>query len=348
VPQFADFSLTTSAIVFAAAAVAVWIAGTKLAGYAGEIATRTGIGEALVGVLLLAFVTSLPEIATSLTAATIGNAALAVNNLLGSIAMQVAVLAVADLVYSRRALTSAVPDSVVMLQGAMNVTLLSVVAVAASVGDVRMFGAGLWSWGLLGATIVCFRMLTLARTRRPWIANLSDEAKEESPGDEKRIRDRNAMLGAKTAASAAAILVAGYVVARSGENIALQTGLGSSFTGVALVAIATSLPEASTVFAAARRGLYTMAISDILGTNILNAALLFGVDLVADGEPIFDRVGSFAAIGAMLGVVVTGLFLIGLAERRDRTVLRMGYDSVAVLLVYAGGLVLLYFVRGMP
>jgi cation:H+ antiporter len=152
-------------------------------------------------------------------------------------------------------------------------------------------------------------------------------------------------LAFKVAASAIAILTAGFLVARSGEAIANQTTLGSSFMGVVFLALATSLPEVSTVFSALRRGLQTMAISDILGTNILNVLLLFGVDAVASGGPVFDRVGNFAAVAALLGVVLTGVFLVGLAERRDRTVLRMGTDSLAVLVLYAGGLTLLYTMK---
>jgi cation:H+ antiporter len=46
-----------------------------------------------------------------------------------------------------------------------------------------------------------------------------------------------------------------------------------------------------------------------------------------------------------LGIVLTAIYLIGLLERDDRTMFNMGYDSVAVLAVYFGGLALLYFVR---
>jgi cation:H+ antiporter len=94
-----------------------------------------------------------------------------------------------------------------------------------------------------------------------------------------------------------------------------------------------------------RRRLYTMAISDILGTNIFNIALLSGVDLITDGGPIFMRVGMFSAAAAALGVLLCGLLLMGLTERRDRTVLRMGVDSAAVLISYIAGMVILYSIR---
>lgn len=346
--DFSSLSLPINIALFTAAAGAVWFAGTKMAKYADQIAVRTGLGHALMGLFLLAGVTSLPEIATSFTAAASGDADLAVNNLLGSIAMQVAVLAVADLVIGRNALTSVVPDPIVMLQGALNICLLAFVAIAVTVGDIAVFGAGAWSYGLFAAAVYSFVKLNQSRGRQPWIANIEDEARQAHEPEPDAADIGAAALGAKTVAAAAAILAAGYIVAKSGEAIATQSGIGSSFMGVAFVAVATSLPEASTVFAAMRRRLYTMAISDILGTNILNVALLFGVDVVAAGEPVLNRVGAFSAVGAMLGVAVTGLFLMGLAERRDRTIWRMGVDSFLVLIVYLAGLALLYSIRSAP
>jgi cation:H+ antiporter len=75
-------------IGFAIGAVVVWVCGTKLSQWADVIARRTGMGRAFAGVLLLAWATSLPEVATTMTAGIVGNAALAGNNLLGGIAMQ--------------------------------------------------------------------------------------------------------------------------------------------------------------------------------------------------------------------------------------------------------------------
>ena len=113
-----------------------------------------------------------------------------------------------------------------------------------------------------------------------------------------------------------------------------------------LVAISTSLPELSTVLAAARLGLYTMAISDILGTNLFDVALLFLVDAVAGGEPALGSAGRFGAMAGLLGILVTAIFVAGLAERRDRTVLGIGYDSAAVLVTYLSGIAILYSLRG--
>jgi cation:H+ antiporter len=149
-------------------------------------------------------------------------------------------------------------------------------------------------------------------------------------------------LAARAGVAGVAILVAGVVLARAGEAIAGQIGLGQSLGGFLLLAISTSLPEVSTVIASVRLHRYVMAVSDIFGTNLFNGGLLFLVDAVYRGGPVLNQVGRFAAFAALLGVVLSTLFLVGLIERRDRTVLRMGIDSLAVLGVYAGGVVILY------
>jgi cation:H+ antiporter len=343
-------SLAVNSLIFVVAACAVWIAGTKIAVYADELAERFGLSHALLGLLMLAGITSLPEIATSFTAAHSNNAPLAVNNMLGGIAMQIAVLAVADFFFGERALTSVVPNPVVMLQGAFNICLLAFVAMAIIVGDVPFLGAGAWSWGIFAASAYSFIKISIAEERHPWVINNPDD-KELGQEDSGKESDRSlegdslVWLISKIVICALFILFAGYTLAIVGDGIARQSGLGESFVGFALMSAATSLPEASMVFASVRRGLYTMAISGILGTNPFNVALIFGVDMIVTGAPVLSNIGDFAAVGTLLGLSVTGLFLMGLVERADRTILRMGVDSAAVLTVYTGGMVLLYSMR---
>jgi cation:H+ antiporter len=96
--SFDSYSLGFNAIIiFGFSAVLIWIAGTFLERYADAISDRTGLGQAFTGLLLLSTATSLPEVATTITAvALLNNPTLAVYNLLGSVALQTCILAVAD------------------------------------------------------------------------------------------------------------------------------------------------------------------------------------------------------------------------------------------------------------
>ena len=347
--MFGDLPLWLNVAIFCAAALAVWLAGTRIADYADAVARRTGLGHAAAGLLLLAGITSLPEVAVTVTASVTGNASLAVNNLLGSVAMQVAILAVADAVIGKDALTSVIPDPTVLLQIALNVLVLSLVGAAVVAGDWGVFGVGVWSCLLLASYVGAIWLISRGQGRSGWVADRETRPlrrlKPTPQQEEQDDRGPLSRLFLRIAGGAAVILVAGFLLSQTGEAIAAQTGLGQSLGGYLLVAISTSLPEVSTVIAAVRLRRYVMAVSDIFGTNLFNGALVFVVDAVYRGGPVLNEVGAFSAFAALLGVVVSALFLVGLVERRDRTVLRMGYDSFAVLGVYFAGVAVLFNLR---
>lgn len=342
---------------FAIAAVIVWFAGTYLSRYADAIAERTGMGQAFVGVLLLGGATSLPEIATTATAATVGNAALAGNNLLGGIAMQLAVLAAVDALAMRgHALTFFTPKPALLMQGVMLVLMTSAAAAAVSAGDRYTFaGVGAWSVGLAGLYLLALWAMRGYEGNPRWEptqpAGESEigeppmhDAKEER---QQRFADRStAWIWVAFGLVSLAVLIGGFVVAMTGDALAVKTGIGSSLVGATLVALATSLPEVSTTWTAVRMGAYAMAVANILGTNSLEVALFFVADVFYRDGSIFNQLDARATFLAGLGGVVTCVFLWGLLERRDRTILGMGVDSALVLVLYFGGLVVFYFVQG--
>jgi cation:H+ antiporter len=109
-----------------------------------------------------------------------------------------------------------------------------------------------------------------------------------------------------------------------------------------LVAVATSLPELSTTTAAVRHSYYATAISNIFGTNMLEVALLFVADIFYRHGPIMEGGGRQAIFMAALGLVLTIIYLRGLLGRKRRTVGRIGIDSALVLVLYLGGVAMLF------
>lgn len=330
--MFQELPLPANAAAFLVAAAVVWLAGTRVTRYADAIQDATGAGEALLGMLLLGFITALPETAVTVTASHAGNAQLAVNNLLGGMALNVAILASADAAVPREALSAMVGSHTALLQGALLILLLAVVACGTLAPGPALLGIGAWSWGILAVYLLC--LVLIQRSPRG-----AKEARGEGSG---------APLGAlagKTALGAAAILAAGYVLARAGDALAEQTGLGSSFFGAVFLALSTSLPEITIVYSAVRLGRYAMAAGDIFGANLLGLALLFLVDAVYREGEVLAAAGKFATFAALLGIVVTALFLAGILERSHRRVGRMGLDSLLVLVAYAGGVAVLYGIR---
>jgi len=220
--------------------------------------------------------------------------------------------------------------------------LLAGVSVVIIVGDFEVFGVGLGSTALL---CMCAGALWLSsgyERRHVW--TVVDKPGSDSPTTNKSVEERLPvrLLVVKTGAVGLVILIAGFLLSRTGDAIAEQSGFGASLVGFVLVAFATSLPELSSVVAALQRRRYEMAVGDIFGTNLFNIGLIFLADLFYSGGPILSQAGPFESTAALLALVLTGIFVLGLLERKDRTVLWMGYDSLAALAVFAAGLMILY------
>lgn len=328
--------------MFAVAAAAVWMAGTTLSRDADALAEATGLGRVFIGALLLGVATSLPEVATTVTAGVVGNPQLATGNLMGGVAAQVAVLAVADVVESDQRLTFQVSKPTVLLQHALLLLLLAVAIGAMATGEMLAVG-GVGAWSLL---LVLLYVGTLFLVRReegrgvwevggqgPRLGRGADRH-PSSAGDD--AVDRPAAL--RLVGLGAVILVAGWALAVSGDALAERSPLSDTFVGAALVAVATSLPEVSTVIGSLRAGAYDMAVANIVGTNGLEVALLAVADVAYREGAIFDSVGRADVFLAALAAALTCIYMVGLIARREPTVLRIGYDSAAVLLVYVTGL----------
>lgn len=324
--------------IFAGSAAAVWFAGTKLAGLVDALAGRTGIGQAFAGMLLLGGITSLPELAAVGTSAALGNAGIAINNLLGTASINLVLLAVADFAYGRDALTRAAARPGLLMQGVLSMLLAVLVALAVVAGDPPLgpLGAGSLVIGL--AAIAAVKIASGYEGRSAW--TLTDPAGGGEAGDEDDPRGTGRLV-AFTAGAALLILAAGFLLSTSADAIAAETGLASGMVGFLLVGFATSLPELSSVLAAVRRRRYQLAIGDIFGTNLFNLLLIPVADLIYAGGPVLAETGRFEVIGATLAALLTGIYVVGLLERRDRTILRMGYDSLTALIVFAIGIALL-------
>ena len=340
-------SLWVASLIFAGSAAVVWAAGTRLAEYADRFATATGIGGALVGLVLLGGITSLPEIATSATAAHQGAGGLAANNLVGGVALQLMALALVDALIGREALTARVPRADVLAYAAMNIALLVLVAALVAAGDIRLPGThlGLGSIAMVAAygfCIVSARQIGKAAAWRPTNPGRGDRDEPVSPS----ARESVVKLSALLATTGAVILVAGYLLARSGEILARETGLGENFFGAVFLGGATSLPELSSAIAAVRLNRPQMAIGDVLGGNLFNLSLLALVDGFYGAGPVLAELGAFTVVAACLAALLCSVLIVGLVERRDRTIFRIGYDTAAMMGIFAVGAVALYFLRG--
>lgn len=339
--DFRGLPLPVNLLVVLVSAAMVWAAGTRLARIVDAIAEHTGIGRVFAGFLLLGGVTSLPELATVITAAHGGHANLALSSILGSISTNVLLLALADAALGRDSLTSVVAHPATLLQGTLGILLLGVLAAAINVGDVELFGLGVWSAALIPLFGIAVWLTSLYENRPTWKVADGSPIPGLAPAEPQELAlDLRVLVGQATAAGIV-ILIAGYFLAETGDAIAFQTGIGESMIGFVLVGLATSLPEISSMIGAVRLHRYELAIGDIFGTNLFDLLLIPIADLVYRGGPILNAAGRFEAVAVILGIVLTAIYIVGLLDRRNRTILRMGYDSLTAIIVFGIGLVLL-------
>jgi cation:H+ antiporter len=234
-----------------------------------------------------------------------------------------------------------------LMDGVLGMLLLAVVAFGVAMGDWPLLGVGLWSTLLLAGFLAALWIAYRYERRPTWtVIGALEQEQPPQPGAGRARSGRSLALA--TAALAALILSAGTALSFAGDAIAARTGLGGGIVGFLLLAIATSLPEISAVSAAVRLRQCELALGDVFGANLFNLAAIFIIDVAAPGGPVLDQAGRFEILAALLGLLLTGVFVVGLLERRDRKLLRMGADSLAVLVIYAAGLALLSAVALQP
>lgn len=335
-----ESDISVSVLVFLVAAAIVWWAGVRLPRFVLALSERTGWGQGLAGMLVLGGITSLPELATGTSAAILGAPMLSLNDILGSASLNLLLLALADTIIGDRPLTSIVARPVTLIQGVLGMMMFAILGLAIGMGEpVWIRPAGIWTTLLIIGVIVALLISDRSERHPMWqVVNLP---KVNEPEDviEEPMPARQTYIG--LAALSAMILVSGIALANAGDAIARQTGIGFGPVGFVFLAFATSLPEASAIFGAMRAQHYQLAIGEIFGTNLFNLGIIFVIDLVASGPPIIGLAGAFEMSAAMLSLLLTGIFVLGLIERRNRTILRMGEDSLAVILIYVVGTTLL-------
>jgi cation:H+ antiporter len=127
------------------------------------------------------------------------------------------------------------------------------------------------------------------------------------------------------------------VLELSGGNIAGQVGINGVLFGSTFLAAATALPEVSTGLAAVRLGDYKLSVSDIFGGNAFLPVLFLLAGLLSGTAPLPQAQSSDIYLTG-LGALLTAVYLYGIIFRPRLRFLRMGVDSLVVLILYVVGI----------
>lgn len=325
---------------FLGAGAVILAAGTLLTRCADRIAEESGLGRVFVGGVFLAGATSLPELSVDLGAVRLGSPDLAAGDLLGSSLMNLLILAVLDAAgfSTRRAFGADSRHHA--LSALLSVFLTAGVGLAvASGGGREALGAGFFSWLLLPVYLVGLRV--------SWLDQDLAEAAEKLERPDKSLLRELSLPALGYAAAAAAIFLAAPRLAGAADRLAELSGLGRTFVGTTLLAVATSLPELVSTVVAFRLGAPDLALGNIFGSNAFNMVLFLPLDLALEG-PFFGAVSPAHALTAFAVIAATTLAVMGqvLKPREKRSFLEPSAGIVALLI--AGLLWLLYRSRGSP
>lgn len=293
-------------ILVAFGLVALLVGGDLLVRGAVGVARRFGVSPMVIGLTLVGFGTSAPELVTSLSAALSGVPAIALGNVVGSnIANILLILGVAALIRPVAAHMPSMPREALWVGG--SAVLLVPLALTGQIAT--WVGAGLLA--LLGAYL--------------WGAFRSTNGPAEDlsiPADPLPKASVLLVLGLALTIGGAIALVDGAT------GIARLYGVPEAVIGLTLVAVGTSLPELATTIMAARRGQSDVALGNILGSGIFNILGILGTTALVAALPVTPDI--LPDIWIMLA---TTALLLGLLFWRGR-ISRL--SGGVFLLLYAG------------
>lgn len=325
-------------IIFLSASAIVVLAAIKLAEYGDVIAVRSRLGGLLVGTILLAGATSLPELITAISSFQQGAPDLAAGSFFGSNMVNMFLLAIVDMVNYQVPLLRS--QAITQTLTAALAAALTIVAVIFVLSDVDL---------VIGWVSVESILLMLLYFGGVWL--VQQEGELASGGAAPAVVEagpefpsmRRGLTGFLLA-SAVLVLVVPQLVGAATE-IAEITGLGTGFVGTALLSIVTSLPELLAAMTAVRMGATELAVGNLFGSSVFNMLALGVADFFyVQGSFLSDISNDFALVG-LLGLLLTMMALIGNIARIERRVLFVELDAVAIIVTYLMGMYLL-FLRG--
>ncbi|MEM5471760.1 sodium:calcium antiporter [Hoeflea sp. AS60] len=336
--MFSDFSLAILLAIFAAASGVILLCGVRMTGLADRIADRTGLGEALIGGVLLGAATSLSGTVVSVTAALDGRASLAFSNGVGGIAAQTAFLALADLLHRRANLEHAAAELANVFQGALLILLLAIPILAYAGPDVTIFGSHPASYILVIVYITGVIASKRVREQPMWTPVGTTATEDDQPDEDQKDTGGNLPLFAWFGGLMLVMGGAGWTIAQVASELTDRYSLSASLVGALMTAVATSLPELVTTFAAVRRGALQLAVGGIIGGNTFDTLFLTLSDLSYRDGSLYHALTPNDFFWLATGLVLTSILLLGLIVRQRTGPGGIGFESAGVLTVYAGAI----------
>lgn len=334
-----DFYL--SVIGFSVCSVIIIYSGSKLSYYGDKIAELTGMGKAWIGLILMASVTSLPELITGISAvAIVKEPDLAVGDIFGSCIFNLLIFSVLDSRLKQPIFSLVKPSHIVA--AIFGIILLSVA------GMIIFLSNEIPS--LLWMSSFSFVLFAVYLGSIWGIYKYDHNDLMESPSFEVSQSFSNSENFKKVIIGYVlhALIVIGVAIFLPyfGDQIASYTGLGNSFFGTVFIAAATSLPELVVSLAALRIGSLDLAVGNLLGSNVFNMFIL-GIDDVfyRDGS-IFNAISPSHLLSVFITIIMTAVVGLGLLFKpKKKQVWILSIDTFIITFLYIALMTYLFVKR---
>lgn len=340
-------SLPVVWVAFAVCLLIIYLTGTRLSRYGDAIAVRTGLGGVWIGLVLLAVVTSLPELVTGVSAVlVVGQPDLAVASALGSCVYNLAIIAVLDVVHRGGTIYDAIRHSHNLSAG-FGVILLGAAAAALFIQQ-NFQPIGL---GPIGPFSIAAPILYFIAMRSVFYFERAENRTAVEEVTEARALARVAgtpplsQVLVLFALNALILVAAATLLPVIGEALANGMGWKHTFVGSIFLALVTSVPELVISVEAVRIGAVDLAIGGLLGSNLFDLLILAIADLAYMDGPILAAVGSDNLLTAIAALLMMGIAIVGLYSRpRARFFGVAGWASVGLFSVAVVTAVVLYLI----
>jgi cation:H+ antiporter len=303
------------------------------------IAEKTGLGGTWIGLILLATVTSLPELITGISAVTVAQVPnIAIGDLLGSCVFNLVIIVVLDFLHRTESVYTRASQGHILSAG-FGVILIGFVGFNLLLGNQheRFVLGHIGSYTPAILLLYAFAMRTIFRYEQRQMVEYLEEAVERYP----QVTLRQAEL--RYALAALMVVGMGIWLPFLGTRLADAMGWHKTFVGTLFVAFATSVPELIVAISAARIGALDMAIGNLFGSNLFDILIVAVDDLFYLPGPILSRVTPVHAVSAFSAIMMTGVAIVGLLYRsRTRLFKSVGWASLLLFSIYLLNTYVLY------
>lgn len=339
-----DWPLAWLVVGVVLSTLVVGVVGLQASKLAEQIVATTGLGQALVGAVLLGAGTSIPEAVITVRSSLQGHFDVAISNAVGGVVIQTVMLVLADTSMRRRNLEFASQHHTPIFQAAMLVAMLGAIVMAGLAPQVAIWVFHPASLMLVAGYAMAHVLARKAGHAPAWVrprGRQRDGDDREPPDDSDDAPSEPPRSVARTASWFALAMttlgVASFVLTDTATALGERTGLAQTVIGGLILATATSLPELVTAIGAVHAGAVTMAISNVLGGNLFDSVFPVLADLIHGDGSVYAELDARTLFLAVLAMVVTSMLMVEIAQPPRHGLFGIGAMSVAIAVVAIGG-----------